>query len=153
VINLTPEAKTQEEAFQSDVPEEVVEIEMSDLEDVRERLSTSWKFEPQNIAVGCPQLSMDEVKEVLNKLKGKRIVQKANFWICTNEVVKNEILNSELKSILLESGAKLTSFCPTLTPLQRPFMSNSAKACYYTSVTYKDIDECIIKATEGGNND
>ena len=152
VIGVTPEAKTKEEAFQGDTPQENVEIGLKDLEDVREKYSTSWKFDPKNISVGCPQLSMREVKEVLEKLKGKRINQEFNFWICTNENVKEEILNSELNEILRESGANLTTLCPTLTPLQRPLITNSAKACFYTNATYKSLDECIKIATEEFKN-
>lgn len=149
VIGKTPEANTLEEAFQKDKTGEIIDITMSDLKNVREKYSTEWDIAPKNISIGCPQLSKDEVIAVIKKLKGKKILPNINFWICTNEEVKNSILNSEYNNILEESGAHVAYFCPLLTALPRPLTTNSAKTCFYSNASYKNIDECIKIATEG----
>ena len=153
VPNVTPEAKDLNEAFQYDKPEEIVEIDMKDLEEIREKYSTEWARTPQNISIGCPQLSVEEVINVLKKLKGKKTLQNINLWICTNNNVKELIKNSEFNDILISSGAKITSLCPLLTPLPRPLTTNSAKTCFYSNASYRNLDECIKIATEGINND
>ncbi len=91
VLNITPEAKDLNETFQYDKPEEIVEIDVKDLEEVREKYSTEWAQTPQNISIGCPQLSEEEVINVLEKLKGKKTLQNINLWICTNNKVKNRL--------------------------------------------------------------
>lgn len=153
VLNITPEAKDLNEAFQYDKPEEIIEINMKDLKEVREKYSTEWTQTPQNISIGCPQLSEEEVINVLKKLKGKKILQNINFWICTNKKVKELMKKSEFNDILISSGVKITSLCPLLTPLPRPLTTNSAKTCFYSHASYRNIDECIKIATEGINTD
>ncbi|MBD3254661.1 MAG: DUF521 domain-containing protein [Candidatus Lokiarchaeota archaeon] len=149
VLGITPEAKSLEDAFQNDDPEEIVDIEKKDLEEVREKYSTEWKKPPANIAIGCPQLSKAEVIEVLEHLENKKILDGVNFWICTNPETKNEIKQSGYSNILKNSGAKITSLCPLLTALPRPVTTNSAKTCFYSNATYRDLDTCIKIATEG----
>jgi predicted aconitase len=153
VLNITPEAKDLNEVFQYDKPEEIIEINMKDLKEVREKYSTEWTKSPQNISIGCPQLSEEEVINVLEKLKGKKILQNINFWICTNNEVKELMKKSDFNDILISSGVKITSLCPLLTPLPRPLTTNSAKTCFYSSASYRDLDECIKIATEGINTD
>ena len=153
VPGVTPEAKTIQEAFQNDKPEEVIEIEMNDLIEVREKYSTEWTQPPRNICIGCPQLSKEEAINVIKKLEGKKIVENLIFWICTIEDVKNFILNSEYKKILDASGAKITTICPTYMPPIKPTMTNSAKSCFYSPSSYRNMDECIRVATEGWKNE
>jgi len=153
VPNVTPEAKDLNEAFQYDKPEEIVEINMKDLEEIREKYSTEWAQTPKNISIGCPQLSEEEVINVLKKLIGKKTLQNINLWICTNNKVKESIKNSEFNDILISSGAKITSLCPALTPLPRPLTTNSAKTCFYSQASYRNLDECIKIATEGIKTD
>jgi predicted aconitase len=152
VIGITPVARTYEDAFLNEKPGEIVELEEKDLKEVREKYSTEWNQNPKNIAIGCPQLSKEEVTTILKRLKGKVINPDLNFWICTNEDVKEFIRNSEYSEILENSGAKLTSFCPSVTALPRPFVTNSAKTCFYTNATYRDLNACIKIATEGYKN-
>lgn len=153
VPGVTPEAKTIDEAFQGDKPDEIIELEMKDLEDVREIVSTEWNLPPKNICIGCPQLSKEEVIKVLEKLEGKSIMKSINFWICTHNDVKNFILNSDYRKILDNSGAKISTICPTYIPPAKPVTTNSAKSCFYSPATYRNMDDCIKIATEGWNNE
>jgi predicted aconitase len=152
VPGITPEVKSLQDAFE-DKPEEVIEIEMSDLKEMKEKYSTEWQIPPKTIAIGCPQLSREETINVIKKLSNKKIDEHVNFWICTNVDVKNYILNSEYKQILDFSGAKITTICPTYIPPPKPTITNSAKSCYYSPATYRTIDECIRIATEGRQNE
>ncbi len=152
VIGVTPEAKNFEEAFQNDKPEEIIEIEKKDLKEIRQKYSTEWKKQPTTISIGCPQLSKEEVINVIKKLEGKEVLKDTNFWICTNNEVKNSIKSSEYNEILRSTGAKLTSLCPLLSVLPRPLTTNSAKTCFYSNATYRNLDACIKIATEGIKN-
>lgn len=153
IVGITPEAKNINIAFQNDKPIETIEITKTDLEEVREKYNTEWSQPPASITIGCPHLSKEEVISVLKKLEGKEIIDGINFWICTNDRIKRSIKDSQYHKILTKSGAKLTSLCPLLTTLPRPLTTNSAKTCFYSNATYRDIDNCIKVATEGKVND
>ncbi len=148
VIGKTPEAKTQNEAFHNDKPHEVIEITKEDLKEIQEEFSTEWSDPPLNIGIGCPQLSINEVIQILNKLEGKKVHQGLNFWLlCCQEVI-DYISNSPYNEIVKNSGVKLSYFCPMLGALPRPYITNSGKTCFYTNATYRSIDDCIKIATE-----
>jgi len=149
VIGVTPEAENLDIAFQKDKPEEIVELDKDSIEDVKKKYSTEWDDLPSTVAIGCPQLSETEVIDVLRKLKGKKILEKVSFWISCCQAVKDSIINSRYYEILKNSGAKLTTMCPLLTPFPRPFTTNSGKTCFYSNATYRDLDTCIKIATEG----
>jgi predicted aconitase len=152
VIGVTPEAKTKEEAFHNDKPEEIIEINRSDIQEVKEKYSTEWSDPPKTISIGCPQLNEEEVISILKKLEGKTVLSDRNLWICTCEDIKQVIQKSQYQKVLEKSGAKLTTLCPMLTPLPRPFTTNSGKTCFYTNATYRSLDECLRIATEGSDN-
>lgn len=149
VVGITPEAKEIKIAFQNDKPDDIIEIDLKDLKEVRERYNTEWKQLPTSITIGCPHLSKEEVINLLTKLEGKKILEEINFWICTNDEIKRSIKNSKYNQILESAGAKITSLCPLLTTLPRPLTTNSAKTCFYSNATYRSIDNCIKIATEG----
>ena len=67
--------------------------------------------------------------------------------------MKNSILNSEYKNILMSTGAKLSTICPTYMPPAKPVITNSAKSCFYSPGTYRAMDECIRIATEVWKNE
>lgn len=153
IPGVTPEAKTMQEALQNGKPEEIIEIEMKDLIEVGEKYSVEWTQPPKNICIGCPQLSKEEVINLIKKLEGKKINKNLTFWICTIEDVKNFILNSDYRKILDASGAKISTICPTYIPPAKPTMTNSAKSCFYSPATYRNMDECIRVATEDWENE
>ena len=149
VLGVTPEAKDLNDAFQGDKPEETVDVDRRMLEEMREKYSTEWDAHTKNIAIGCPQLSKEEVISILKKIEGKKVKDDIHFWICCCEDVKNFVYNSEYNKILTKSGTKITAACPLLAPLPRPYMTNSGKSCVYSNATYRNIDDCIKTATEG----
>jgi len=149
VLGVTPEAKNINDAFQGDIPEETIEVDKRMLEEMREKYSTEWDAATKNIAIGCPQLSKEEVISILKKMEGKKVREGVHFWICCCEDVKNFVYNSEYNKILNDSGMSITASCPLLAPQPRPYMTNSAKSCVYSNATYRDIDSCIKTATEG----
>lgn len=150
VIGVTPEATTEQMAFQNDKPIDTIEIDRNSLRDVKEKYSIKWAEAPKSITIGCPHLSKDEVITVLKKLDGKTVVPNLYLWICCCEEVRSAIKNSKYYEIVEKSGAKLTTLCPLLTLLPRPLTTNSGKTCFYTNATYSDLDTCIKIAT-GGN--
>jgi len=149
VLGVTPEAQTMEDAFQGDSPKDTIVITQDDLAEMEEKYSTEWDDPPVNIGIGCPHLSETEVKEVLNRIKGKKVLEGVNFWLCMCPDVIDTIRNSEYNEIVQNSGVKLAYHCPMLVPAPRPYTTNSAKSCVYVNASYRNIEECIKLATEG----
>lgn len=149
VIGKTPEAKTIEDAFQTDKPEEIIDITREDLNEMQEEFSEEWDNSPLNIGIGCPQLSRDELISILKKLEGKKISEGVDLWLlCCQDVIES-IKGTQYFDIAMSSGTKISSFCPMLAVLPRPYITNSGKTCVYTNATYRSIDDCIKLATEG----
>lgn len=149
VVGKTPEASTVEDAFQKDSPGEVIEITDDMIKEMKGKYNTEWDTPPLNIGIGCPHLSQDELKTVLNKLKGKKVSEGVDLWLCACQDNIDAIKSSEYKDIIESTGVKLSHFCPLLAPLPRPYVTNSGKTCFYANATYRSIDECIKLATEG----
>ncbi len=150
IPGVTAEAKTLREAFQDGGPEQTVRIDRSFLEEMREKFSAEPQKAPQNIAVGCPHLSVQEALAVVAKLKDKTISQGVNFWICAAKEVIEEVQASKYADILEVSGAKMTTLCPVVSQLRPPLMTNSGKACFYAKASLRDLDVCIEYATGEG---
>jgi len=149
VIGKTPEAETTDDAFQNDKPGETIEISDEMMKEIRAKFSEEWEEPPLNIGIGCPHLSQDELKAVLDKLDGKKVSEGVDLWLCSCQNNIDSITNSPYNKIIMSSGVKLSHFCPMLAPLPRPYTTNSGKSCFYTNCTYRSIDDCIKLATEG----
>lgn len=150
VVGLTPEAKTLNDAFQGEKPEDVVDVDRNMLSGISKKYSTEWPDAPKNIGIGCPHLSESEVGSILTKLEGKQVSQGRSLWICCSQAVKDVIMKSQYRDVVQRSGVKITTMCPLLTPLPRPYTTNSGKTCAYTNASYRSIDECIRLATGEG---
>ena len=128
-----------------EIPSEKIFIDGSELE----------KCEPDLIAIGCPHLSREELKNVCDLLSKMGRVKKP-LWIFTSRRIAQE--NKEIVEKIEKFGAKVFSdTCMVVSPATRRFecvMTNSGKALEYlpktkgVRATFGNLRECIEVATK-----
>lgn len=154
-IGITPEARTKEEAFQNGKPEFEYLVTKEDILDSIIELNTAKNKQVDAIAIGCPHAGLEEIKELANRLRGKKIKDNLHFCIFTSERTKGLLKNMKLIDIIEESGAKI--FQGTCLVFQstklwgwKNVATNAAKLALTLpskpnelNVYYTDLGECI----------
>lgn len=103
--------------------------------------------DPELIALGCPHLSVDEIRGLAAKLEGKKRKGDAEVWFCTSRHTAAKCPR-EL-GVLSKFGNVVCDTCMIVTPIEERFKStatNSGKACCYLpnlcsqKVVYRSTD-------------
>lgn len=111
--------------------------------------------EPDFVSLGCPHLSIAEIKRIAQLLEGRQVVKE--FWITTSRPVKQIADRLGYSTIIEGSGAKFaTDTCCVVAPIKgrfRALATDSAKACYYASAkngfktSLLPFEEVVLRAT------
>jgi len=133
---------------------ETVYIETKDLENTIESLSTTSEV-PDLIFIGCPHCSLNEVRNVAQALKGKKVRDDTKLWVCTSRHVKGKA-EEYVKIIEKAGGHVLCDTCAVVTWINKfgidAVMTNSAKTAYYAptlnkvNVSLASLTQCINTA-------
>ncbi|MDQ1278773.1 MAG: mevalonate 5-phosphate dehydratase large subunit [Thermoproteota archaeon] len=135
MVGLTPEAKTEAEAFGGKRPSSSLEVTMKEIQSVYRELSSDEK--PDLIAIGCPHCSLSEVGRIAKMLAGKRISNRKKFWVFTSPGVFAEAEKRGYIGMIQSSGADVFKHtCMVVAPIEEigfhSIYTNSAKAAFYT---------------------
>ena len=111
---------------------ERIEFGAKELKETKEDLNSS--NDAELIAIGCPHCSLEEIKEIAEKVRGKRLRRK--LWVCTARKIKTKADKLGLTKIIEEAGGKIVSdTCMVVAPLEdmdfRCTAVNSGKAAHY----------------------
>lgn len=126
--NITPESS------QHPAPDETLVITQSDLGEAICSLDAPPDDEEVDfVSLGCPHLSLDEIRRAAELLKGEHV--KKTFWITTSRPVKRIADQMGYTEVIEEAGAIFAvDTCCVVAPIRRRFkriVTDSAKACYY----------------------
>ncbi len=154
VHGLTPEAQ----AMGSDllVPNRQ-RIGIASLKPAREALKQEEK-KLDLISLGCPHLSLEELREIASYLKGRRLA--IPLWLTTSAIIRTEAEAEGIAGIIERTGALIIAdTCMVVAPLKEMGIRNiavdSAKAaCYLPShqnaITFwGSREQCLQAAIEG----
>jgi len=159
ILDVTPEAKLKD-PFDGKKPEEVITITQKDLRDMENMISNA---EPNSrvemVTLGCPLLSVEELKTIFDKMKGRKVKKDIYFWIYLTKETYDLGKKLGLITPLEKAGVWFsTQTCATISPVKiwgfSHIMTNSAKCALVTpsehnlKVSYRDTNECIVTATE-----
>lgn len=139
-----------------EIPRERIQVDWEELKNTRECLCTTSE-KPDLIYIGCPHLSLREIKMVAKLLRGKRVKPDTKFWVCTSRYVKDRA--SKAVQIIEAAGAQvLAGTCAVVSWLRETgintVMTNSAKAAHYlptlgkVEVMIADLKTCTKTACE-----
>ncbi|MFH1221955.1 MAG: aconitase X catalytic domain-containing protein [Candidatus Micrarchaeota archaeon] len=116
-----------------DKPEEIVFTE-KELKATKEKLNMGGK--PDLITIGCPHASINEIKEVAELVKGKKL--DCQLWVCTARQTKAAADKLGYSKIIEAAGGKIVAdTCMVVCPLEdmgfKTTACNSGKAAKYLS--------------------
>jgi len=111
---------------------ERVEFGSRELKETKESLNSSKDAEL--IAIGCPHCSLEEIKEIAEKLRGRKLKRK--LWVCTARKIKTKADKLGLTRIIEEAGGRVVSdTCMVVSPIEdmnfKRTAVNSGKAAHY----------------------
>jgi len=109
---------------------ETVRIARKDIEESVQRLTSSKT--PDLIAIGCPHLSENEMKQLASFLDGKTKKKDIEVWFCTSKGIY--LRCPKERAVLEKFGKVLCDTCMVVAPIEgvhKVTASNSAKACSY----------------------
>jgi len=145
VVGVTPECPSLDAVFDKD-PEQVITITQKDIDAIR------WDRQKQGTAgmvvFGCPQMTLDEVKQVGQHFVGKTVTKRTLFHIVPSDYEQLRAL--PLHDQLVQAGVELFTHCPLagltvrLTPKNKHVLTNSGKLHYYLEGgEYGNLDDML----------
>jgi len=136
-------------------PKKSIKIRRSEIEEALDGMND--KCNPDFVYLGCPHLSIDEVKKIARLLEGKKI--KTEFWLGLSRRVKEKSDRLGYTKRIEDAGAIFAcDTCPVVAPIKGRFRcmaTDSAKACYYCRARHKfkmrvgSMGQCIDAAVSG----
>ncbi len=131
-----------------------INVNKHDIIETREKLSTTNKT-PDLICLGCPHASLEEIKNISDKLIGCKL--KIKLWVCTSISVKAASDRMGYTKIIEDAGGKIVcDTCMVVAPIEelgfKVIGVDSAKAANYIpsmcglEVVYDNLEN-LIKRT------
>jgi predicted aconitase len=163
-VGVTPEAPTLEEAFGGREPGTV--LVFGDAEKIQ--AEAALNREPSDhvdwILVGCPNASVEEIREVADALRGKKVHQDVALWVTTaGAMYAMAERNGYIKTITDAGGIVVRETCPFLARSRviapkkgyKTLTTNSAKMAFYAPgqfglpTHYGNLDRVMKAAIQG----
>ncbi len=163
-VGVTPEANTLEEAFQGDMPEQVMEVHFSDLLTARAELSTVETGAPLGaVVLGCPHFSFAEFQQlaqIIQDEQGQSVHPGVQFIVLTSQQAFSLLQRSDLLDLLTVFGVQIImDTCVFHSPVVhadvKVTMTNSGKHAYYApgelgvEVAFGSMADCVRSAIKG----
>ena len=146
VLGLTPEAPDENTALGGLEPQETITITQRDLDSVRADHGVQKRT--AMVAIGCPQMNLEEITEVAGYFVGKKVQKKTMLHVMPGALRKFE--QTPLFDEVLKSGAEIYEHCP-LSGLsmrigigKQQVLTPSGKLHYYLEGTqYASLEEVL----------
>ena len=164
LVGVTPEAPTEEIAsgHKKIGSSDTFEFTLKELKETEESISKIGPEEIDLVILGCPHASIEQIKEYIEVLSGRRVKDKAEIWILVSHMIKKYAENIGYAKKIESTGAKLVSdTCPSPMPGgffksrgYRAFATDSPKMAYYASTTqdvpchYGSLDKFVDVVTK-----
>jgi predicted aconitase len=146
VLGLTPEAPDEETALRGQAPQETLTITQRDLDALR--ADHGVQKNTAMVAIGCPQMTLEEITQVAGHFVGKRVKKKTMLHVMPTAL--REFEQTDLFDAVLRSGAEIYEHCP-LAGLslrigigKQQVLTPSGKLHYYLEGTqYGDLNDVL----------
>ncbi len=170
IVGITPEAPDAATAFGNRKPEIELTITPSDIRSGAERLSGYDTRDVDVVMLGCPHLTIRELREIADLLEGRRVSNHTRLFLATNEGVRELARRMGYLDIIEAAGGLvITDSCIAVFPFGKMKASvsraatNSARCAHYLlrggageivggkvmQTFYGDTKRCIRAAITG----
>lgn len=164
IVGVTPEAPTEKVAFGGKKfgPSDSFEFGAKEVRETEAMLSKATLPEVDLVAIGCPHVSISQIKEVALLLSGKKVKSGVELWISASRMVGTYAEKMGYTGIIKASGGKILSEICMALPRGvvswrrfRTVATNSASIAYYvsgqqnSSAHYGSTSRCIQAAIDG----
>jgi len=158
VIGVTPEARTEAEAFGGEPPRTVLTPTAAVMRVARDKLSTTSADAIDCVALGSPHFSFDECRALAELTEGLRFQKPV--YVCTRHGVLKILEVNGLRQKLEDAGVIFViGTCVVVTPILKQasgvLMTNSGKFAHYSpstvnhDVIFGSLGDCVRSAVTG----
>ncbi|WP_050994780.1 aconitase X [Sinorhizobium fredii] len=163
-VGVTPEAHTEEQAFGGNQPEKVVVFGQAEKEETEAFLNKEPSDHVDWILVGCPNATVQEIREVAAALEGKRVHKDVALWVTTSGAMYAMAERvGYVETIEKAGGTVVRETCPFLARSRviapkkgyKSLTTNSAKMAFYAPgqfglpTHYGNLDRVMKAAVNG----
>ena len=163
-VGVTPEAPTLEEAFGGGEPQKVHVFGAAEKEQAEAALNKEPSDHVDWILVGCPNASVQEIREVADALQGKKVHKDASLWVTTaGAMYAMADRVGYIRTIEEAGGVVVRETCPFLARSRviapkkgyKTLTTNSAKMAFYAPgqfglpAHYGNLDRVMKAAING----
>ncbi|MGI6084778.1 MAG: aconitase X [Acetivibrionales bacterium] len=163
-VGITPEAPTLEAAFGPKKPDRVIDIGIQEMKATAEKLKQVTESDYSIVYIGCPHASLEEIAEVAELIKGKKLKRGIEFWVQTGQPIKALAERCGYVKTIEDAGAFVVcdtcpSHCFTKNLLAskkyKSMATNSPKMCHYgwnngkIPTAVYSVSECVEIALNG----
>ncbi len=160
IVGVTPEAPTEEAAFQGGRPKGRHAFTNKEKEAIYERLNTCPSPDVDIVMLGCPHATLTEIVEAAYLLEGKKISANTELWIATTDSIRFYAEKMGYDKIIADAGGKIMAdTCPCISQIEmarnKKYMTNSVKQAYYApgqlgaQVHFANMKNCVEAAIRG----
>ncbi|MFC1990989.1 aconitase X [Chloroflexota bacterium] len=162
-VGVTPEARTEEQAFGGKKPLDVVEFGEKEKKATIEYLSKAKTKDVNWVAVGCPFFSVSEFRELAGLMDGKKLNSNVSMWVCTSRPMKVFADRMGYTEVIEKTGAKVVcDTCPVVSTKEaienlgfHSVTTNSAVMADYVPTIHRiparvgTLAQCVDAAVSG----
>lgn len=160
IVGVTPEAPTLEKSLGGNLSIDAIDVNQNDIQNIYVKLNTAKSNFPDLVLLGCPHLTITEIKDIALFLSGKTIRDSVRLIIGTAKPIYTLAKDSGLVDIIEKAGGEFLDIClATGNPLIylsniKVVMSDSPRAIHYiqhlskgkVQTMFADTNACL-KAT------
>ncbi|MGH8231414.1 MAG: aconitase X, partial [Steroidobacteraceae bacterium] len=161
LVGVTPEAPSEQQALGARRPVEIIRYGAEERRQVyRDLNSRASDADVDFVMLGCPHAALEQLREAVRLLEGRRVSTNCNLWIFTARAIKVEAEREGLVQAIRAAGAVvLTDTCSAigqaLPPGTRVVALDSAKQTHYlpaimgVQAWFGSTADCIDAAITG----
>jgi cis-L-3-hydroxyproline dehydratase len=162
IVGVTPEAPTVEAALGNSKPEEILVVGKRELKEAWDSLNTATGDNVDIVILGCPHLSIMEIKQLAALLEGKKVHKNVKLVIGASRMIYSLAKEAGFINPIEEAGGIFDDSCigshnPFLTFDNKSYTgaTNSARTAHYTvriaktKMFYGTTQSCLDAAITG----
>lgn len=160
IVGITPEARSLEDAFDGNRPQETITFTEKDLLETREKMNTHKGKNVDIVALGCPHYTINEIITVQKLLDGRKVSDGVAMWVYANSAAIALAEKMGIRQELEELGVTIRAeTCMIISPIAewgfKVMMTDSGKCVHYgpmecgTEMVFGSAEECVESAVRG----